>query len=54
MFSERLRTAGYQVKCIEPDPVQRERLEEQGFDTFANIASVPDDSGVIHFLAERF
>jgi SAM-dependent methyltransferase len=43
-FSKRLRTAGYHVKCIEPDPVQRERLEEQGFDTFANITSVPDDS----------
>ena len=36
--------AGYHVKCIEPDLVQRERLEEQGFDTFANITSVPDDS----------
>ena len=24
-FSKRLRAAGYQVKCIEPDPVQRER-----------------------------
>jgi SAM-dependent methyltransferase len=43
-FSKRLRTAGYQVKCIEPDPVQRQILEEQGFDTLANITSVPDDS----------
>ena len=43
-FSKRLRTAGYQVTCIEPDPLQRERLEEQGFDTFASITSVPDDS----------
>jgi SAM-dependent methyltransferase len=43
-FSKRLRMAGYQVKCIEPDLVQRERLEEQGFDTFANITSVPDNS----------
>ena len=33
-FSKRLRTAGYQVKCIEPDPVQRQRLEEQGFVNF--------------------
>jgi SAM-dependent methyltransferase len=43
-FSKRLRTAGYHVKCIEPDPVQRQRLEEQGFDALDNIASVPDDS----------
>jgi len=43
-FSKRLRTAGYQVKCIEPDPVQRQILEEQGFDTLANITSIPDDS----------
>jgi SAM-dependent methyltransferase len=43
-FSKRLRTAGYHVKCIEPDPAQRKRLKEQGFDTFANITSVPDDS----------
>jgi len=43
-FSRRLRAAGYHVKCIEPDPVQRERLEEQGFDTLDNITSVPDAS----------
>jgi hypothetical protein len=38
-FSKRLRTAGYHVKCIEPDPLQRQRLEEQGFDTLENIAA---------------
>jgi SAM-dependent methyltransferase len=43
-FSKRLRTAGYRVRCIEPDPVQRQRLKEQGFDTLDNITSVPDDS----------
>ena len=43
-FSNRPRTAGYQVQCIEPDPFQRTRLEEQGFDTSASITSVPDDS----------
>jgi SAM-dependent methyltransferase len=43
-FSKRLRAAGYHVKCIEPDPVQRERLEEQGFDTLDNINSIPDGS----------
>ena len=43
-FSKRLRSAGYQVKCIEPDRAQRARLEEQGFDTYANVTSVPDES----------
>jgi SAM-dependent methyltransferase len=43
-FSKRLRTAGYHVRCIEPDPVERQRLEKQGFDTLENITSVPDDS----------
>jgi len=43
-FSKRLRTAGYHVKCIEPDPLQRQRLEEQGFDTLQNISSVAADS----------
>jgi SAM-dependent methyltransferase len=43
-FSKRLRTAGYHVKCIEPDPLQRQKLQEQGFDTLENIATVPDDS----------
>jgi SAM-dependent methyltransferase len=53
-FSKRLRTAGYHVKCIEPDPVQRERLEEQGFDTFANITSVPNDSASFIFSLNVF
>jgi SAM-dependent methyltransferase len=43
-ISKRLRMAGYHVKCIEPDPLQRQRLKEQGFDTLENITSVPDDS----------
>lgn len=53
-FSKRLRTAGYQVKCIEPDPVQRQILEEQGFDTLANITSVPDDSVAFVFSLNVF
>jgi SAM-dependent methyltransferase len=53
-FSKRLRTAGYHVKCVEPDPVQRERLEEQGFDTFANITSVPNDSASFIFSLNVF
>jgi SAM-dependent methyltransferase len=43
-FSKRLRTAGYNVKCVEPDPLQRLRLEEQGFDTLENITGVADNS----------
>jgi SAM-dependent methyltransferase len=43
-FSKRLRTVGYNVKCVEPDPLQRRRLEEQGFDTLENIAGVADNS----------
>jgi SAM-dependent methyltransferase len=43
-FSKRLRTAGYQVKCIEPDQLQKEKLEEEGFETFVSITSIQDDS----------
>jgi SAM-dependent methyltransferase len=48
-FSKRLRTAGYRVTCIEPDPIQRQRLEEQGFDTLGNIAAVADNSAPFIF-----
>ena len=53
-FSKRLRTAGYHVKCIEPDPVQRQILEEQGFDTLEDITSVPDDSASFIFSLNVF
>jgi len=53
-FSQRLRTAGYHVKCIEPDRVQRQRLEEQGFDAFDNITSIPDDSASFMFSLNVF
>ncbi len=53
-FSNRLRTAGYNVTCIEPDPVQRQRLEEQGFDTLENITSVPDESASFIFSLNVF
>jgi SAM-dependent methyltransferase len=53
-FSKRLRMAGYHVKCVEPDPIERERLEGQGFDTFANITSVPDDSASFIFSLNVF
>ena len=53
-FSKRLRTAGYHVKCIEPDPLQRQRLEDQGFDTLQNISSVADDSASFIFSLNVF
>ena len=53
-FSKRLRTAGYHVKCIEPDPVQRQRLAEEGFDALDNITSVPDDSASFIFSLNVF
>jgi len=43
-FSKRLRTDGYAVRCIEPDPGQKRKLEEQGFETFANLDPFPNDS----------
>jgi SAM-dependent methyltransferase len=53
-FSKRLRTAGYHVKCIEPDPLQRQRLEEQGFDTLESITAVADDSASFIFSLNVF
>jgi len=53
-FSKRLRTAGYHVKCVEPDPLQRQKLQEQGFDTLDNITSVPDDSASFIFSLNVF
>jgi SAM-dependent methyltransferase len=53
-FSKRLRTAGYNVKCVEPDPLQRRRLEEQGFDTFENITAVADNSASFVFSLNVF
>ena len=53
-FSKRLRTAGYHVKCIEPDPVQRQKLLEEGFDTLDNITAIPDDSASFIFSLNVF
>jgi SAM-dependent methyltransferase len=53
-FSRRLRTAGYNVKCVEPDPLQRRRLEEQGFETLENITSVADESASFVFSLNVF
>src|SRR5215469_9961945 len=53
-FSKRLRTAGYRVKCVERDSLQRQNLEQQGFDTLDNIASIPDDSAAFIFSLNVF
>ena len=53
-FSKRLRTAGYNVTCVEPDPLQRRRLEEQGFDTLENITGVADNSASFVFSLNVF
>jgi SAM-dependent methyltransferase len=53
-FSKRLRTAGYRVKCVEPDSLQRQKLAEQGFDTVDNITSIPDDSVAFIFSLNVF
>jgi SAM-dependent methyltransferase len=53
-FSTRLRNAGYDVVCIEPDQAQRQRLLEQGFKAFPDIASVPDESAPFIFSLNVF
>ena len=53
-FSKRLRNAGYDVTCIEPDAAQRQRLEEQGFKTLENIAVLADNSASFIFSLNVF
>lgn len=53
-FSTRLRDAGYDVVCIEPDLAQRQKLLEQGFKAFPDIASVPDESASFIFSLNVF
>jgi SAM-dependent methyltransferase len=53
-FSTRLREAGYDVVCIEPDSSQRQRLLELGFKAFPNIDSVPDESAPFIFSLNVF
>ena len=43
-IARRLRHAGFEIACIEPDPSQRKRLVQQGFETLESIASLPDRS----------
>ncbi|HEU0273499.1 MAG TPA: class I SAM-dependent methyltransferase [Candidatus Udaeobacter sp.] len=53
-FSKRLRSAGYHIKCVEPDSAQRKKLEQEGFDAVENISSVPDDSASFIFSLNVF
>ena len=53
-FSKRLREAGHQVLCIEPDVVQRQHLTEQGFETLSSLELVPDNSAQFIFSLNVF
>jgi len=53
-FSKRLRTAGYYVKCIEPDVLQRQKLQEEGFDTLESITGVEENSASFVFSLNVF
>ena len=53
-FSKRLRNAGYDVTCIEPDAAQRQRLEEQGFKTLETITVLADNSASFIFSLNFF
>jgi SAM-dependent methyltransferase len=53
-FSKRLRAAGYDVVCIEPDSSQRRRLLAQDFKAFPNIESIPDESAPFIFSLNVF
>jgi SAM-dependent methyltransferase len=53
-FSKLLRSAGYNVTCVEPDLLQRERLEEQGFETLENINAIADNSASFVFSLNVF
>jgi len=52
--NRRNQPTGYNVKCVEPDPLQRRRLEEQGFDTLENITGVADNSASFVFSLNVF
>lgn len=53
-FARSLRESGREVKCVEPDASQRLRLVEQGFETFASIDSLPDESISLLFSLNVF
>ena len=43
-FARRLREEGFQVTCIEPDVLLRNRLQAQGLVAFEDLGSISDDS----------
>jgi SAM-dependent methyltransferase len=53
-FAQRLRNAGFRVVCIEPDPWQRQRLVEEGFEALEDVESLPDDSAPFIFSLNVF
>lgn len=43
-FAQRVRQAGHQVLCVEPDPTLRSRLAADGFEVHADLSGVPTGS----------
>jgi SAM-dependent methyltransferase len=43
-FAERLIQGGFQVHCVEPDPVQLERIRGLGIDASPGLDDLPDES----------
>lgn len=43
-FSDLVRQRGYRVRCVEADPYLAEHLREKGYETFADLADLPDES----------
>ena len=43
-FSKLLRAASYGITCVEPDPLLRNRLIEEGFTVSKDLSPVPDES----------
>ena len=54
LFARKLRDCGRRVTCIEPDSFQREALVAQGFETFATLDSLPNDSVELLFSLNVF
>ncbi|MFN2508579.1 MAG: class I SAM-dependent methyltransferase [Chthoniobacterales bacterium] len=53
-FARRLREEGFSVICIEADLSQRERLTRDGFEAFADVESLPQDSAPFIFSMNVF
>src|SRR6476619_6852597 len=54
LFAKSLRDSGRQVICIEPDSFQRRELISEGFEAFATLDSLPDNSVELLFSLNVF